>query len=880
MGAWPLVGRDEELRLLHDVVVGQGRSLVVAGPAGVGKSRLVSEFLATLSSSGYRTEAVRATTATATIPFGPFARWLPVDAAPLPSRLHLLQTAARALTRDGGPLVVGIDDAHLLDDGSVALAQHLAEVESVSVVLTVRSDEALSEAITAFWKDELAERIDVDALSEPDVGDLLERSLAGPVATGTTRRVWRLTSGRPLYVREVVRAAIGNGVLQQRNGEWVWRGELPGTGRLTDLLRVRLDAVGSDVREVVERVALGEPLPLEFLTARLDRHAIVSAEQSGLVAFDREGEATTVRLAHPLYGEVLRTTLPPLVAQQHFRDLATVGQAAGWNESEPLRIATWLLEGGGVPEDGSVFEVAAKRALASRDARLADRLARLAVDSGAGAGASLTRAAALIPLERWDDAEVVLRQLLDDPADELTSVHAARMQSLVLFHGRGEPVRARAVLTAASNRMSEPYRSWLRAQEASLASFAGEPVVGALLAELALAEADALPVRVQALWSASLAWVIQGRAHAALGAAQTCLPFMHAAFDDDPMVSVMGPVYALALALDGRFDDAAAYADDFLERAMTRHVPAYWAMPQTVSAYVALAQGRLARARRLADAAIVSYREDNAFGGGDWCGATLVSALAQAGEVDSAAAVLEWVRSHAFIPRIYRFDLERAAAWLDAARGEVSAGRARALAVADDAATTEASVPELLALLEVVRLGGAGAVASRLRKLTSVVEGAHAAAIASYATALADGDGIGLDAAAARFEAMGNRLLAAEASAEAARAHGEAGLSGSRLTSLARARILAAGCEGARTPALRDLDAHPGLATLTAREREAVELASRGLTNREIATRLFLSVRTVHTHLQRAYAKLGVNDRGQLADLVAASPEPGSAPGY
>jgi RNA polymerase sigma factor (sigma-70 family) len=69
---------------------------------------------------------------------------------------------------------------------------------------------------------------------------------------------------------------------------------------------------------------------------------------------------------------------------------------------------------------------------------------------------------------------------------------------------------------------------------------------------------------------------------------------------------------------------------------------------------------------------------------------------------------------------------------------------------------------------------------------------------------------------------------------------------------------------------MRDLDADPELATLTDREREIAELAARGMTNREVAERLHLSVRTVHTHLQRAYAKLGVHDRERLAELLAA----------
>ena len=57
-------------------------------------------------------------------------------------------------------------------------------------------------------------------------------------------------------------------------------------------------------------------------------------------------------------------------------------------------------------------------------------------------------------------------------------------------------------------------------------------------------------------------------------------------------------------------------------------------------------------------------------------------------------------------------------------------------------------------------------------------------------------------------------------------------------------------------------------APLTAREREVARLAAAGLTNGEIAAELDASVRTVHTHLQAAYRKLGVNRRDQLAPLL------------
>ena len=59
-----------------------------------------------------------------------------------------------------------------------------------------------------------------------------------------------------------------------------------------------------------------------------------------------------------------------------------------------------------------------------------------------------------------------------------------------------------------------------------------------------------------------------------------------------------------------------------------------------------------------------------------------------------------------------------------------------------------------------------------------------------------------------------------------------------------------------------------GAAALTPQELEVVQLAAGGLTNREIATRLFVSPRTVSTHLYRAFPKLGVSTRAALRDAL------------
>lgn len=62
------------------------------------------------------------------------------------------------------------------------------------------------------------------------------------------------------------------------------------------------------------------------------------------------------------------------------------------------------------------------------------------------------------------------------------------------------------------------------------------------------------------------------------------------------------------------------------------------------------------------------------------------------------------------------------------------------------------------------------------------------------------------------------------------------------------------------------------LAELTPQQRQIVRLASSGLTNRQIGDRLFLSPRTVSSHLYRSYPKLGVAGRNQLRDVIARAP--------
>jgi DNA-binding CsgD family transcriptional regulator len=68
-----------------------------------------------------------------------------------------------------------------------------------------------------------------------------------------------------------------------------------------------------------------------------------------------------------------------------------------------------------------------------------------------------------------------------------------------------------------------------------------------------------------------------------------------------------------------------------------------------------------------------------------------------------------------------------------------------------------------------------------------------------------------------------------------------------------------------------------GLLELTPQQRQIINLAAAGLSNREIAQRLFLSPRTVSSHLYRSFPKLGVAGRYQLHGLLVQADSPGRA---
>jgi DNA-binding NarL/FixJ family response regulator len=152
----------------------------------------------------------------------------------------------------------------------------------------------------------------------------------------------------------------------------------------------------------------------------------------------------------------------------------------------------------------------------------------------------------------------------------------------------------------------------------------------------------------------------------------------------------------------------------------------------------------------------------------------------------------------------------------------------------------------------------------RLRDLESVVEGPRVGLAARFAEAMRDSDGAELASVSEEFERIGDLMAAIDAAAHAALAYRRRDLRGSAWLCSTRADALAAQHD-ARTPALRQAS-EP--LPLTDREAEIVMLIGEGLSNRAVAERLTLSVRTVESHIYRAMLKTGTTSRDDLATLL------------
>ena len=859
---WPLLGREQELRAiestLHDPT---GRGLVLSGPPGVGRSRLLRAAASAARSAGYPVELISATHAAASVPLGALAHLLPDDPAEAPRRHPFRLVAQRLRGTDANrPAMLPVDYAHALDDASAALVHHLAVHRAALVVATVREGTPAPDAVAALWKDELARRVDVRPLPDETVDELVRHAVDGEVCGPARIVLRRLAAGNPRYLREVVYSARAGGALRIEGGIWQWYGGLCGDGYLGELVAERLRGCDPAGRVVVEQVALGEPLPLALLE---NDPGLVEVERAGLLTVVSDGRRSIVRLAEPVHGEVLRAGLGPVRARSAYRTLAARLSATPMRRDEDLlRMATWQVAAG-TPTDPVVALPAARAAVRRFDLDLAERLARAAATGPYPEGA--TAALLLAEILRWQGrARESLALLPDRPADA-DSLRVAVGRAGALYWGLGRRAEALAALRpVAVHPGTAPVRAMMllfdgRCQEA-------------LDTARPVCEIEQLPadLRLWAHTAAVLAAANLGHSDLALRLAERGLDLAATATDQVLLGAAhLHVARTCALLLAGRLGPAWSAADEGYRRAAEVGEPGLVASWAGLRGVIGQVRGDLvAAASALREAVALGERSDPV----GLCGyhlAVLAGVLAQSGELDRAGAALAAADAAAPpVHPLYLPQIELNRARLAAAAGDLTPAARGALRAAAMAAEAGQHCLEAFALYDAARYGAAGRVAGRLDELAGAIGTELVAGYADVARGLAGSwsveDAAALEDAAARLERLDALLAAAHAAMAASRAYGRAGRHRDATRTRDLALTLDLRCRGTGAPwrAVGDATA------LTPREHEIALLAAGRVSSGDIALRLSLSVRTVNNHLHRAYVKLGISGRAQLAAVL------------
>src|SRR6185312_10812525 len=432
------------------------------------------------------------------------------------------------------------------------------------------------------------------------------------------------------------------------------------------------------------------------------------------------------------------------------------------------------------------------------------------------------------------------------------------------------------VLSELTSNGSADRHHWATVRAANMTWMLARPSDAAtILAEL---DEDAERLAIEACVDVVFARCTDAERKARTALASGELSDFHAMMASVALTSAIGAL--------GNVDDLAAVADDAFRRATT----SFQASPMRfwfagVYARACRLAGRIAEfgsaAEKLADTArelpglayanLALLMGNNALMRGDVASAVRLLHEALAGAenhsvITGLRAASCFALAEARVPVDFLFMQTAhavATGWTLAASGSVSDAVATVKGAADDAHERGQPTHELVCIQAATQWGD-GSGAARAVELAERLSLPLANAIARHAKALQEGDGESLLAVSAEYQAIGDRATAADAAAQAAAVF-TAGQHRSRgLYAAAIAQELATECGGLCTPALRSRLGAP----LTGRQRDVIELVVAGLSNREIAERLVMSVRTVEGHVYRACQRVGAQTREQLAALI------------
>jgi DNA-binding CsgD family transcriptional regulator/tetratricopeptide (TPR) repeat protein len=912
----PIIGREPDLarlRGLVDPVPQAAQVLVVTGEAGMGKTVLLADAADQARSAGMRVLSVTGRESESKLAFAGLHQLLrPVlpAAARLPGRQAQALLGALGLAADpiaAGPLLTGVavltllcdlserspvlvvaDDAHWLDRSSLdALAFAASRLDAERVVLLVGA----RGQIPPPGFDRSFPELHLGPLPAADAGRLLDAQPHPP--RGRARaQVLAQAQGNPMALIELAKVIAEDPAASRR-----WAAEpLPLTDRLSAVIASRFAALPEQAQAALLLAAVADGPDLSAAAGHgggPDALILVPAEREGLVTVDRAG----LRFSHPLVRSAIYHSAPFAQRAVAHRRLAEALY------DQPDRRAWHLAAAALRPDEqvASLLEVTAtqaqRRGGAAAAALAMERAAELSPDQTDRARRLVAAASIAVPTGQADWVQDLASRALAVTADPLLRMAARHDAGWALaYTGQSSAARVALISVAEEAARDQPTLAWDALADAAIlvyhsgASKCSQAVgrVLGLLEDQRAASVSHTPHRLwiractdpfgsrselirdlhrisrfpldeSALWRAgSAAWLLDESA-LAVTLLQDAMQRIRAPGTQgasSPGLTALGWAY-----IDlGRWDEALEAAAEAADLAEANQMELIAAAADLIAATVLAMRADSAAARRHADRALANA---------DLAKSGLLAARARRARGIAALADGSHLLAFTQLRQLFSEDgapVHNIFSYLGVA--DIAAAAVRADRRMEGQDILERALSHL-----------GGAASPRLEQLIARARGILASpdgAEAHFGKALSDPAGDQWP-----FERAQLRLDYAEWLRRRRRINDAKPVLTLALGTFRRlqARSWAQRAEAElRACGVADVPAEPdALWDLTPQQRQIVRLASEGLTNREIGDRLFLSPRTVSSHLYRSYPKLGVADRHQLRDVIAHAGTPASA---
>lgn len=838
-----------------------GSGTMVVGARGCGRTTFARAVADDAERHGRATLWVTASATLQQVPLGAFASMLDPDTSAAPTERIAAVLSALRFHAGSAPTTLIIDDIHLLDQLSADVVLQAVVTRAVALVATSVTDSRLTGAVGQLVDDGFIDVIDLQPFDRETVECVACSVLDGPVSLATAELLWRWSNGLPSTLQEIVQFGRTESRFRFVNGHWWWHGPAPIPLNVPAHVQRQIDLLSEAALDAFDLISLGDQIEIEVMERMVSEPSLVELERADLIESAEHLDLMVVRCSRLHVAQHRRSSMPALrrrsLARRLLDELPTPSTPAEITRSVSLHAYAGQPSSALVAEQAasilrlsdphSAQSLAEAQHLVSPTAMTAVDLIDSRIEVGDAPGATRLLA------EAWSIATT------PDDTRRLTEAAFA----VALFADR-DPQRARRIVDerrrVADDQGTGPELS--PSLDALAMLLSARPDAAEVLARRAATDdsSEASRLRAGVIIVASLlmsgsteaarttagdlietAARLTGVMPSALGMLRAEIAFIHLWRGELTPVLVAHP-------LTGRWP-VPPLAEEATSPTME------WALMAGIVAHL---RGEHSTAVARLNEAVVQQAQGKGIFHAE-ASAWLIVALCDAGRVAEAVHALQQFpeRHVAILPGLFPW----AAGVVAGARGRATEAADLLTVAANEARRVGAHLIEARYLVELAERCDDDSSIARIGELVQLVDAPVVNVLCTSAVARLKGDSAAMLAAAQVLDELG---LASKAKAMARDA--EAAAVGSGEDAIAR--------EARR--ARRSMRGEPvattartvNTARLSPRELEVAELAAGGMTDRAIAARLVLSVRTIESHLASAYRKLAVSSRAELPSAL------------